>query len=683
MRWIVRIVVVLFTLALLALSAIFLIPAERLAGIAEQQFETATGRGMAITGPVRPSLFPVIGARVEGVRIDNAPWSDAGPMLEAAVVDLGLDLAALTRGDLVIRRFEAHSPRILLERHADGRGNWMFEGLGDDRADAPPAGDAAPAARALSIDLVEISDAALRIVDHGAGTDYHLQAVDAELRLPDFHGPASLTLAGRLNGQAFSAEAGIGAMAGLMAGEVVAINASLRAGNAGLGFDGRAGLQPLAAEGRLSIEAPALAPLMALAGQSGSEPLPAPMRPLNFQGQVTLAPAGSLHLREGALAFGANRAALALDLTLDGERPRLTGSVTSEALDLRGLVATADGAAAAGGGEGWSRERIDASAVGLADAMVTLRTGPVQSDVLDLQSLHTVLNIDRARAVFDLREIRLFDGLARGEFVINNRSGLSVGGNLRASEIALLPLLRQLAGFERLSGTAEAELRFLGVGDSLDAIMRRLSGEGRLTLGEGEIIGLDLAGMLRNLDMSYMGEGNRTIYESVTGSFTVENGVLDNRDLRLAARLVNVEGRGLVDIGQQRLDYRLAPSAMRDPESGAALRVPLQMTGPWAQPRFRLDLEALAEEHLREERERLEARAREEIERIEARARERAESELQQRLGGGGSEDGEGQSLRDSARDRLGDEVGRGLQRLLGRSGNDSGGDSGSGNSGD
>ncbi|MCC5989322.1 MAG: AsmA family protein [Pararhodobacter sp.] len=667
MRWIVRILAVLFTLVLLALSAIFLIPAERLAGIAAQQFQTATGRLMAISGTVRPSLFPVIGARVEGVRIENAPWSDAGPMLEADVMDLGLDLVALTRGDFIIRRFELHAPRILLERHADGRANWLFEGLangGGETDSQPPASDAGQPARTLAVDLVEIHDAALRFVDHVAGTDMHLQGLDGELRLPDFDGPASLSLTGQLNGQAFTAEAGIGAFSSLLAGEVTAISARLLAGDAALGFEGRAGLQPLAAEGRASFEARALAPLMALAGQSGPEPLPAVLRPLGFAGQITLAPAGSVHLREGVLAFGPNRAVLALDLSYDGPRPRLTGSVTAESLDLRGLGGEAGGAGA-GGGEGWPRTPIDASAVGLADAAVTIRSGPVQSDALDLQSLHIVLNIDRARAVFDLREIRLFDGLARGEFVINNRSGLSVGGNLRAGEIALLPMLTQLADFERISGTGQVELSFLGVGESLDAIMRRLSGEGRIELGEGEILGLDLAGMLRNLDMSYMGEGNRTIFDSVTGSFTIQNGVLDSRDLQLDARRVAVAGRGLVDIGERRLDYRLAPSAMRDPESGAALTVPLQVTGPWSQPRFRLDLEGLAEERLREERERLEARARQEIERIEQQARERAEAGLRERLGVE-AEGENGQSLRDGARERLEGEIGRGLQRFLG-----------------
>lgn len=667
MRWIFRIVAVLVTLLLVGLSAIFLIPAERLAGIATQQFERSTGRGMAITGPVRPSLFPVIGARIEGVRIENAPWSDAGPMLEADVVDLGLDLAALIRGNLVVRRFEAQAPRILLERGADGRANWVFEALADDSTpEQPTARQRDTGAQSLAIDLVEIRGASLRFTDHGNGTDLRIDAVDADLRLPDIDGPGTLALTGQLNGQRFAADVGIDSVLQLLAGEVSPVRLQLTAGGSAAGFEGRIGLTPLAAEGRVTLNSPTLAPLMALAGQTGLEPLPAAARPLSFGGRITLAPAGSVHLREATLGFGTNRATMALDLALDGERPRLSGNISADMLDLRGLAGAGDSPAAPAG-EGWSRAPIDASAVGLADAAVTLRTGPVRTDVLDIEALHTVLTIDRARAVFDLREIRLFDGRARGEFVVNNRSGLSVGGNLRADTLALLPLLRQFTGFERLTGTGSAEMRFLGVGNSMDAIMRSLSGEGRLALDRGEIIGLDLAGMLRNMDMAYMGEGNRTVYDSVTGSFSMQDGMLNNSDLRLDSRLLTVDGRGTVDIGRQRLDYRVIPAALRDAEGAARVRVPLSITGPWSQPRFRLDLEGLAEERLREERERLEARAREEVRRLEAEARERAEDEALRRLGVEREEGRDArETLRDGARDRLEQEVGRGLRRLLG-----------------
>lgn len=662
MRWVFRAIGVVVSLLILGVAGLFLIPAERIAGIAAQQFEAATGRQLTITGSVRPSIFPVIGARVENVSMGNAPWADSGPMLQAESVDLGLDLVALIRGDLVVRHFEAHGPRIVVERAADGRLNWLFEGAGD--AAGGTAGGGAPGLTSLSLERAQITDASVRFIDRQAGTDLQLEAIELLLTMPRFDGPGDLQLSGRHNGQDFTTETHIGSVAGILGGEVVALSVALQAGGVTAAFNGRGGLQPLAADGRVSMEGQGLAPLIALSGGTG-EPLPPAARPLALAGQMTLAPAGSVHLRDASLSFGQNQLAMALDLTMDGERPRLSGEVSAASLDL---TAFTGGGGESSGAAGWPRDTIDLSALGLMDAAVAFSVGPVRTGIIDLESARGSLAIDRSRGVLDLREARLFDGTLRGELVANNRSGLSVGGNLSAQSVALLPLLRQFAGFERLSGTGGFDLRFLGVGNSLDAIMRSLSGEGRLALGQGEIIGFDLAGMLRNLDMSYMGEDNRTIFQSLSGSFTIENGVLRNQDLALEASRVSVAGRGTIDLGAQVLDYRVIPEALRNAETGEALRVPLLITGPWSAPRFRLDLEGLAEQRLREQAERLELRAREEAARLEDRARERVDQELQQRLGivrqeGQSAED----ALREGGRERLEEEVGRGLLRLLGR----------------
>ncbi|MCC5985112.1 MAG: AsmA family protein [Rhodobacteraceae bacterium] len=662
MRWFVRLLGVVVSLALLAGLALFLIPTERIAALVAQRFAAETGRDLVIDGAVRPSIYPLIGVRMEQVRLANAAWSDAGPMMRAEVMDVGLDVAALWAGDIVIRRLELQAPDLLLERDAAGRENWAISW----GAVTEPVPDAAPdegrRARALSLDLAEISDGRLRFRDAGTGIDITAEAVSGALRLPGLDREASLRLSGRMNGQPFTVQGRAGQPGALLDGRVSAVVLSGEAAGAGFGFDGRAGGTPLALEGQVDLDLPALGPVMALLGQSAAD-LPPGVAPLRFTGQVTRAASGTIHARAARLRAGANALSGAADLRLDGMRPQLTAQLTAEPLDLRPMTGAAGAGVGNGGAQGWSRAPLNLAALGALDADVTLSAPSIETGVMRLGPTRLGLRIDNARAVFDLREVRLFDGTLAGEFVLNGRGGGSVGGDLRASEVALLPLLRDLAGFERLQGTGSAQVRFLGVGNSMQAIMSSLSGEGQIDLGEGAILGLDLAGMLRTLDMNYMGEGARTVYDRVTGRFTMDGGVLRNDDLRLEATRLSVAGRGTVGIGERVLNYRITPEAMRDPETGQALRVPLLITGPWHAPRFRLDLEALAEERLREEAARLEELAREEARRREEELRARAERELQERLG---VEREEGESLEDAARRRLQDEIGRGLGRLLG-----------------
>ncbi len=661
MRWVIRLLGVVVSLGVLAGLALFLIPSERIAGIVAQRFEAETGRALVIEGSVRPSIYPLIGVRLEQVSLANAPWSDAGPMLRAEVMDVGLDVAALWAGDVIIQRLELRAPDVILERGPDGQDNWALARRSVVDSVPDHALSAARAERGFVLELAEISDGRLRFRDHGAGIDLSVSEVFAELRLPGLDRAAQLRVRGRMNGQTFNAQMSVAQPGAFMDGRVSALTMNAEAAGANLRFDGRAGLQPLALDGRTEVEVPTLAPVMSLLGQSGGD-LPAGMAPLEFAGQLTRSADGGVHAREAWFRAGSNRLSGAADLRVGGARPHLTAQLTADALDLRPVP----GAGGAGGDApaGWSRTPMDLAALGVLDADIALTAGSVETGVVQLEQARLGLSLENARAVFDLRDVRLFDGALTGEFVLNGRGSGSVGGNLRIADVALLPLLRDIAGFERLQGRGAAEVRFLGVGNSMHAIMNSLSGAGRIDLGQGEILGLDLAGMLRTLDLSYMGEGARTIYDRIDGSFTMEGGVLRSDDLQMHASRLNVTGRGTVGIGERVLNYRVTPEAMRDPETGQALRVPLLITGPWDAPRFRLDLEALAQERLREEAARLEEIARQEARRREDEGRARAERELQERLG---VERDEGESLEDAARRRLEQEIGRGLGRLLGR----------------
>jgi len=266
--------------------------------------------------------------------------------------------------------------------------------------------------------------------------------------------------------------------------------------------------------------------------------------------------------------------------------------------------------------------------------------------------VEVVVTIARPRAVFDIRRVAAYDGTVSGQFVVNGRSGLSVGGDLTFAGMALQPLLRDFGGYERLIGTGDLRVKFLGVGNSIDAIMRSLKGDGSLALGKGEIRGLDIAGMLRTMNTSYVGEGQKTVYDSITGSFTMDKGVLSNSDLKLISPYVTASGSGKVGLGTRTQDYRIKATALADAEGQGGLTAPLMITGTWANPKFALDLEALADQELADEKAALE---------------EAAKRKLEEELGGVQQE---AKSLEDAARRRaeevITDEARKALEGLLG-----------------
>ncbi|MFN3845010.1 MAG: AsmA family protein [Paracoccaceae bacterium] len=667
MHWLIRSVLALSLLVFLAIAAIFLIPAERIAGLAAGRFAEITGRTLTISGSVRPSFFPTLGVQTGPVSVSNADWSAEGPMLQADGLTITLDMAALMSGEVKITGIRAQAPRLVLERAKDGRENWVFGGSNGGNAAPGMVGEGTP----FTLDLAEVTDGRFTFVDHKEGTRISVTSLNGMARIPSFLGPANFTFEATMNGQPVEGALEIAEFAPFMEGKVVGLDLSAQVGTAELRFAGRAGWKPMAAEGDVVANLADLTALSRLVGVTKPEvPQGLGARSVAASGRLTVTEKLSVHLRGGAITLDDNRLSVEADLTIAGPRPKLSAQVTAGALSLAAMLGGEIGGGARGGAkaEGWSVAPIDVSALGVLDAAVAISADSVDLGLAKFGPTRIVTTIDRARAVFDLRQVAAYQGKITGQLVVNGRGGLSVGGDLVLANLAIQPLLTDLGGYDRLIGMGDLRLKFLGVGNSVDAIMRSLSGSGTVSLGKGELRGLDIAGMLRTLDAGYVGDGQKTVFDAVDASFLIDKGVLTNNDLAFKAPYVTATGTGSVGLGARTLDYRLRPTALAAVDGTGGIMVPLLISGTWANPKFRLDLESLARERFEQEAKALEARAKAEAAAAEARAKEQLMQKAEDELGVVRQE---GESLEDAARRRaqeaLDAEAARLMNRLLGR----------------
>jgi len=362
---------------------------------------------------------------------------------------------------------------------------------------------------------------------------------------------------------------------------------------------------------------------------------------------VTLTQEMRLSLRDMTLDLGGNALSGAADIALAGDVPRINAQLNAGALDLSKLAgADSNESDAASADTGWSRAPIDASGLALANGEVALVADSIDLGDLELGKTRTLMALDRSRAVFSLRELRAYDGLITGEFVANNRSGLSVGGNMKAEGVNLERFLADAMDITRFAASASGEVEFLGVGQSVHAIMNSLSGKGSLRTGRGVISGIDLDRLMRSGDVT----GGTTIFDAMSASFTMDEGNLYNRDLAMSLPLARAEGTGRVGLGARDIDYLFTP-VLLEGENSRGLAIPVRIEGPWASPRIKPDLEKALDLNLEAEREALEKEA-----------EERLEREVQDRLD---VTPQEGQSVEDAVKDKIEDEVGRELRKLF------------------
>lgn len=664
MRWLARSAIAIVVLGLFGVGLLLLLPAEKIAGVAVARFNALTGRVLTIDGEVRPSIWPQLGVRTGAVSLSNAEWSAEGPMMQAEGLAISIDLMALIGGDVEVTAIEAIRPRIVLERSASGAENWVFGGSGGGTVSADTPGVGQP----FTLGRGVIDDGVLVFADHRAGTRIEISAIAAEVAITDYRGAAELALSAKLRGQAFAVQGKVGEFQSFLDGRLVEADLALQAGSAAATFTGRAGHAPLMAEGALVADLGDLTAISALAG-TGAPALPEGLgaRTVAVSGALTVTDAGSMHLRDGVVTLDGNTFEGDVDVLTEDARPRISAQIRAGELRLAAIAAGAgdtgggDGGAASGGG--WSRAVMDASGLHRMDVALALSVQGVDLGVAKLGPSQVLVTVDRGRAVFDISKIVAYSGSIAGQFVVNGRKGLSVGGDLIFSDLALEPLLRDFAGYQRLVGTGDLALKFLGSGDSMQAIMQGLQGSGSLALSNGEIRGLDIPGMLRTMDAGYVGAGQKTVFDAVTAGFSIAEGVLRNEDLLFTSPYLKATGAGLVGIGDRTLEYRLKATALADAAGGGGITAPLLIRGSWDDPQFTLDLEGLAQERLDEEMAKLEAQARLRAEELEAEARAKLVEELEIELQ-------EGESLEDAARRRaeqaLQDEATRALEKLLG-----------------
>ncbi|MGK7653989.1 AsmA family protein [Roseovarius sp. B08] len=653
MRWLIRIFMIVLVSAVLVVAAVFFLPGERIAGIAADQLSRMTGRQVTMSGETTISFWPILGVSTGAVTVANADWAGDAPMFQAESLKIGVEPQALFGGDIRITGLEAVGPQINLRRAKDGRVNWELnvEGVAPSGQGESGSAPARSNRLALTLDRALIENASLVYIDEVDGTTVRQSGVDFDLRWPDYEGAADFDLTLRPGGEVVLIAGTLDRVGHFIDGGVSDVQAQISTKAGAASFAGRAGSAPELA-GRLSADLQNTSEFMALIGQ-GPMDIPEGLgRAATLETDVIFKD-DRLSLRNAALGLDGNRLTGAADVDLGEDRPRLNVQLNAGALDLSGLSAKSgesesESESGRGGAvsDGWSKAPINASGLEAVNGEFALVADSIDLGNFSLGTTRTLATLDRSRLVFELREVRAYDGLITGQFVMNNRSGLSVGGEMIATGINLKTFLDDAMEISRFEAKADGEVDFLGVGESVHAIMNSLSGGGAFKTGRGVISGFDLDRLMR----SGSGTGGTTVFDTLSATFTMEDGNLFNDDLRLKLPQASAAGEGRVGLGSRDIDYLFTPRLL-DGGSRDGLAIPVKIRGPWADPKITPDLEAAIDLNFEDEKKELERQARQEIER-----------EVEKQLG---IERQEGQSLEDAAKDALEKELERGLLKLF------------------
>jgi AsmA protein len=606
MRWILRAVYFIIFLLVVFVGALFLLPGEKIAKLAFDQVEAATGRTIKTEGDVSLSFYPVVGVKTQKITIANADWSENGPMVQADGVHIGVGVMGLLSSKINITSFQIDKPEILLEISKDGSANWEFSTA--EATAEPKTSKEAGGLPQISFDKARISDAKFTFWDHKAGTKQEITGLNLDLSWPDMAGPLHVIAALGLNGTPIKADVTLADALGLGEGKASGVEAKINVAGADFTFDGNASSTP-AVQGALTANIPSVKGLTSALGLGAVE-LPKGLGMDN---------ADAIGLGNIVLGLDHNKIAGALKISLKG-KPNITGALKSDNFDLSAL--TSGGGTEGDTSAGWSKAAIDASGLHAADANIDLAFGALNLGMTTFQNINAKLTLNEGRAVANITNMRAFDGGVSGEFVVNARGGLSVGGTLNGKDLAMKSLLGDTTGITRFSGPAAANVKFVASGPSVHHIMNSLDGNLSLELGKGRIEGIDLDKLMRSGDTS----PGTTVFDSMKATANIANGVVSNDDLLIVLSSLNGLGAGKIDLGGQALDYVFTPKLTAARE-GKGIAIPVRIKGPWAKPQIIPDLEALVNQNLAEEKKKLEEKAKAAVEEQKKKAKEKLKAE--------------------------------------------------------
>lgn len=588
---------VIGVLAVVALGAVCLayvrtIDFDRFRPQLAAELRQATGRDVALDGPLRLVLLPAPRFTLSAVAIANAPWGTRPAFADIERVEADIALLPLLKGELRISRLRLVQPDLWFETDAYGKVNWVLAGgplpvLGGRTT---PGRASSSMLDALAVGRVDIAGGRLTYRDGATGDITVVSVASASVEGGGQHDPLKMTFAGDWNALPIRLRGRVGAYNAVAShdGNATEIRLVLEAAGAGLFVEGTVG-DPRAGPGatlHVAGKASALDGLSAMLGVA----LPR---------AVSVSLDADLHYRHLRLdvsaiklAIGEQSAAGRFSVDFSHARPVIAADLTATGIDVTRLAAgPADALAATLSSEAGLLEALVSSGVLTAvDGTADLKADTLQAGPLLLQDAEAHVVLKDGDLVAEPLRARIAAGDLHGSFrVAGGSSPPLLSLSLKAPALAVGPALQRLGAIKAFGGVMSAAANLTTVAGLPKKMLAALQGEALVAMGEGR---LTLEPYAAPFDISAAGpgglaaliarEGRQDVaIECAAGRVTVEDGVATAAGFVLVTEDARVKGEGTVDLTEGRLALRFTPEAR-----GEKLIVsqPVSLGGSFADP---------------------------------------------------------------------------------------------------
>ncbi len=597
----------------------------------EEKVAEATGRSFSLGDEIDVSIFPWVGVKLNDLHLGNPVGYGEKDMVSVKNFEVRLKVMPLLTKKIEVKTFVLDSPEIYLEKSANGTANW--EGLGEkndpkkgmeteaQKPASKSSSDKGLPISGLMVGNFSITNGRLIYVDEAANLKKEITDLDLNLGNISLENPVLVSFKAKVDGKPVSLEGSAGPIGTEPGKGSIALDFVLKALDVlEVNLKGNL-IDVLTAQSfDLEVEIPSFSPRKLFAALDQDFPVqtndPKVLDALAFKTRIKGSPSqvslsmGEVLVDDSKLSFSASAKAFA--------KPDLKFDLHLDRIDLDQYLPTPRPEEKVSQ-EGQADVKGSGKDKAIAQEKKPTDYGPLRRLILDGKikankvKAHNAIveNIDvRIRAAkgivtIDPLGLELYQGKVASKVELNVQKNNPVTKiRLDARGIQAGALMKDAMKKELIDGTLTAEADISMAGDAPDMIKQTLTGQGELMFADGAIIGIDLAGMVRNVTASFgtgekSAEKPKTDFAELKIPFTAKSGLVNLAGTRLSSPLLRVLVNGTTDLGQEALDLRVEPKFVAtlkgqgDTEERSGITVPVLITGSFNAPKIRPDLKGM------------------------------------------------------------------------------------------
>jgi uncharacterized protein involved in outer membrane biogenesis len=282
--------------------------------------------------------------------------------------------------------------------------------------------------------------------------------------------------------------------------------------------------------------------------------------------------AAQYDLTELALTLAGSKISGELKIALAGSRPKITGKIGSEKLDLRRVVfAKSKKRLKRKPGKKkrlFSTARLPLDFLGQIEGEIDFGGTNVLLPRLAFERLDFHAVMTGSRLTVRPISFKMGGGTGAGAVVARRKGkSLILDGTVSANRVGLGTMLRRLGAKKSIEGRLDAKIKIRGWGSSVAGIMGGLNGRVTAVVGKGvihnqyiDLVGGNLSSTLFRVISPEPKKSKTTKINCLVGHFDIKKGVADCKGLFMDTDRMSVSGKGEINLKTEEIDIRFDPS---------------------------------------------------------------------------------------------------------------------------